>query len=166
MECFLRFCFIVKTSADKVISLIFDIFANELSLSSIQLTFLKQRNSIELKKGSIYWWKCQKLAKSRFRPTFSLRTKTSAIKVILQIFEIFPNEWSLFSIQLTLLRHRNSIGLKKDLILWWKCQKFAKSRCRSTFSQWNKTSGNIPLWNWKLSTNWTKFKLGHFVQFL
>ena len=31
-------------------------------------------------------------------------------------------------------------------------QKFAKSRCRPKFSQQNKTSGNIPLWN-----DWKKF---------
>ena len=63
----------------------FDIFSNKLSLISIQLTLLRHRNSIELKKDSIFWWKCQKFAKSRCRPTFSLRNKTS-------IYDIFTNE--------------------------------------------------------------------------
>ena len=35
--------------------------------------------------------------------------------------------------------------MKKVSIHFWKCQKFAKSRCRPTFLQRNKTSGNIPL---------------------
>ena len=46
---------IVKTSADNVISQIFDIFTNELSLFSNQLTLLRHRNSIELKIDSIHW---------------------------------------------------------------------------------------------------------------
>ena len=51
-----------------------------------------------------------------------------------------PINWVFLSIQLTFLRHRNSIELKKDSIHWWKCQKIAKSRCRPTFSKRNKTS--------------------------
>ena len=50
VEFFLRLCFVVKTSADNVILQIFDISTNELSLFSIQLTLLRHRNSIELKK--------------------------------------------------------------------------------------------------------------------
>ena len=50
-----------------------------------------------------------------------------------------------FSTLLTLLRLNNSIGLKKDWNHVRKCQKFAKSCCRPTFSQRNKTLENIPL---------------------
>ena len=63
-------------------------------------------------------------------------------------FDIFTNELSLFSTQLTLYRHSNSNELKKDSIHVWKCQKFAKSCCRPTFSQRSKTSNKIPLCTW------------------
>ena len=39
VECFTRFCFVVKMSADKMISKIFDIFSHEFSLFSNQLSF-------------------------------------------------------------------------------------------------------------------------------
>ena len=39
VECFLMFCFVVKTSADNVISLIFDIFSHDFNLLSSQLSF-------------------------------------------------------------------------------------------------------------------------------
>ncbi len=55
VECFPRFCFIVKTSADNVILQIFNIFTNELSLFSTQLSLLRNKNSIELKNDSIHW---------------------------------------------------------------------------------------------------------------
>ena len=73
VECFLRFCFVVKMSADNVILQIFDIFSHEWSLFSTQLSFYAFIKSTELKKDSIHWWKCQKFAKSRYRPTFSQR---------------------------------------------------------------------------------------------
>ena len=38
-ECFARFCFVVKTSADKMILQIFDIFLHDFSLLSSQLSF-------------------------------------------------------------------------------------------------------------------------------
>ena len=65
--------------------------------------------------------------------------------MILQIFDIFTNEFSLFSTQLTLYRLKNSIGLKKDWNHVRKCQKFAKSSCWPMFSQRNKILQNIPL---------------------
>ena len=40
LECFSRFCFVVKTSADKMILQIFDIFSQDFSLFSTQLTLL------------------------------------------------------------------------------------------------------------------------------
>ena len=55
VESFLRFSFVVKTSADKVILQIFDIFTNEWSHFSTQLILLRQKNSIELKKESVHW---------------------------------------------------------------------------------------------------------------
>ena len=54
VECFLRFCFVVKTLTDNVILQIFDIFTHELCLFFIKLTLLRHRNSIELKKDSIH----------------------------------------------------------------------------------------------------------------
>ena len=92
VKCFLRFSFVLKTSADNVIFKFFYIFTNELSLFSIQLTLLKQRNSIELKKDLIHWWKCQKFAKSCCRLTVSLRNKMSTDHVIWPIFDIF-HQW-------------------------------------------------------------------------
>ena len=50
----LRFCFVVKTSADNVISQIFDIFANKFRLFSTQLSFYALIKSIELQKDSIH----------------------------------------------------------------------------------------------------------------
>ena len=50
VECFLRFCFVVKTSADNVILPIFDIFTYELSLFSTQLSFYALIKSIGLEK--------------------------------------------------------------------------------------------------------------------
>ena len=38
VECFSRFCFVVKRSADKMISQIFDIFAHDFSLFGNQLS--------------------------------------------------------------------------------------------------------------------------------
>ena len=43
--------------------------------------------------------------------------------------------WLFFSTQLSSYALLKSIGLKRDSIHGWKCQKFAKSRCRPTFSQ-------------------------------
>ena len=56
VECFPSFCFVVKTSADKVISHIFDIFdifSHDFSLFSTQLTLFRPKNSIGLKKTEI-----------------------------------------------------------------------------------------------------------------
>ena len=78
-------------------------------------------------------------------PKFCFVVKTSADNVILQIFDKMTHDFSLFSTQLTLFRPKSSIGLKKDGIHVRKCQKFAKSHCRPTFLQRNKTSGNIRL---------------------
>ena len=50
VECFLRFCFVVKMSADNVILKFFDIFAYEFSLFSAQLSFYALIKSIGLKK--------------------------------------------------------------------------------------------------------------------
>ena len=50
VQCFLRFCFAVKTSADKMILQIFDIFSHDFSLFSTQLTLFRPKNSIGLKK--------------------------------------------------------------------------------------------------------------------
>ncbi len=54
MECFLRFCFVVKTSADNVISQIFYIFTNELSLffNSIEYLCLNKVNWVEKRLNS------------------------------------------------------------------------------------------------------------------
>ena len=53
VERFTRFCFVVKTSADKMILQIFDIFSHELCLLSTQLTLFRLKNSIGLKKDWI-----------------------------------------------------------------------------------------------------------------
>ena len=45
VECFTRFCFVVKTSADNVILQIFDIFSHDFSLFSTQLTLFRPKNS-------------------------------------------------------------------------------------------------------------------------
>ena len=50
VECFARFCFAVKTSADKMILQIFDIFSHDFSPFSTQLTLIRPENSIGLKK--------------------------------------------------------------------------------------------------------------------
>ena len=50
VECFPWLCFVVKTSADKMILQIFDIFSHDFSLFSTQLTLFRPRNSIGLKK--------------------------------------------------------------------------------------------------------------------
>ena len=87
---------------------------------------------------------------------FCFVVKTSADKMIWQIFDNFSHDFSLFSTQLTLFSPKNSIGVKKDWIHVRKGQKFANSRCRPTFSQRNKTSGNIPLckvWRSSLRSN-------------
>ena len=79
---------------------------------------------------------------------FMRRLSSSAgAKFHAELFYKKSHDFSLFPTQLTLFRPKNSIGLKNNWIYVRKCQKFAKSRCRPTFSQWNKTSGNIPLWN-------------------
>ena len=63
--------------------------------------------------------------------------------------------WVFFQTQLSFCAFIKSNELKKDSIHVWKCQKFAKSRCRPTFSKWNKTSGNIPLCvEWRLKSSW------------
>ena len=116
VQCFLRFCFVVKTSADNVIWHIFDIFTKKLSLFSTQLSFYALRKSIGLKKDSIHVWKCQKFAKSRCRPMFLQQNTTSADNVISQIFDIFTKKLSLFSTQLSFYALIKSIGLKKDSI--------------------------------------------------
>ena len=46
------------------------------------------------------------------------RCKTSADNVILQIFDIFTHELSLFSTKLSFYALIKSIGLKKDSIHW------------------------------------------------
>ena len=97
------------------------------------------------KKPGIKCKKSQKFAKSSCRSTFCFVAKTSADNVILQIFDIFSHDFSLFSTRLTLFRHKNSIGLKKDWIHVRKCQKCSKSSCRLMFSQRNKTLQKIPL---------------------
>ena len=73
VECFLRFCFVCENIGRHMILQIFDIFTHELSLFSTHLTWQRHKNSTELKKDSIHWWKCQKTPKSRCRPTFRLR---------------------------------------------------------------------------------------------
>ncbi len=79
-------------------------------------------------------------------PRFCFVVKTSTDKMIWQIFDIFSHEYSLFANQLRFWAQIKSIGLKKDRIHLRKCQKFAKYSCRPTFSQRNKTLGNIPQW--------------------
>jgi len=46
VECFPRFCFVVKRSADKMILQIFDIFSHDFSLFSTQMTLFGSKNSI------------------------------------------------------------------------------------------------------------------------
>ena len=60
VECFPRFCFVVKTSADNVILQFFDIFSHEFSLFSTQLTLFspKKLNWIEKRLNS-----CEKMSK-------------------------------------------------------------------------------------------------------
>ena len=76
VECFPRFCFVVKRSADNMISQIFDIFSHDFSLFSTQLTLFRSKSSIGLKKDWIHVRKCQKFAKSSCRPMFSQQNKT------------------------------------------------------------------------------------------
>ena len=47
VECFPSFCFVVKTSNDKLILQIFDIFSHDFSLFSTQLTLYKPKNAEE-----------------------------------------------------------------------------------------------------------------------
>ena len=76
VECFSRLCFVVKTSADKMILHIFDIFSHDFSHFSTQLTLFRPKNSIGLKKDWNHVRNCQKFAKSSCRPMFSQRNKT------------------------------------------------------------------------------------------
>ena len=50
VECFPRFCFVVKTLAYKMALQIFDIFSHDFCLFSTQLTLFWPKNSIGLKK--------------------------------------------------------------------------------------------------------------------
>ena len=70
------FVLVVKTSADKMVLQILDIFSHDFSLFSTQLTLFRPQNSIGLKKGWIHVRKCQKFAKSSCRLIFSQRNKT------------------------------------------------------------------------------------------
>ena len=63
VECFPRFCFDVKTSADKMILHIFDLFSHEFSLFSTQLTFLRPNNSIGFEKRLKSYEKISKICK-------------------------------------------------------------------------------------------------------
>ena len=107
VECFLGFCFVVKTSADDVIWQIFDICSHEFSLffKPIEFLGLYKVNWVEKRLKS-----CEKMSKV-CEITLS---KTSTDNVILQIFDIFSPDFSLFSTHLTFYRLKNSIGSKKD----------------------------------------------------
>ena len=63
VECFARFCFVVKTSADKMILQICDIFSYDFSLFSIQLTLFRPKNSIGFKKRQNSYEKMSKICK-------------------------------------------------------------------------------------------------------
>ena len=80
------------------------------------------------------------ISHSEMFPRFCFVVKMSADNVIWQILDIFTNELSLFfntiAFLVCLLRQKKSTELKKDSIQWWKCQKYAKSLGRPTFSQW------------------------------
>ena len=60
VECFHRFCIVVKTSPDKMISQIFDIFSHEFGLFSTQLTLFRPKNSFGLQKSPN---SCEKMSK-------------------------------------------------------------------------------------------------------
>ena len=97
VECFAMFCFVVKTSADKMISQFFDIFLHDFSLFfNIILTLFRPKISIGLKKalGNIplhcaLGRKKEKQGTLRYE-TFHLLHMLRKVNVLLTIAECIP----------------------------------------------------------------------------